>query len=107
MRKKGFSTKVKDPYCEGLFAIYQSYQKGNAYLKAILTPEFDLPAIFLTKDGARTYLGKVLKDIKDDIKLGGRQKDALDPKKGLDFCILPITLFGDVTVFQKRGWKIK
>ncbi len=62
---------------------------------------------FNTEEDARAWLADVILNVKDDIQHGRRMSDALDPIKGLDFCITECGIDIPEDKMLKRGWVIE
>lgn len=61
---------------------------------------------FPTEEDARNYLKQVIMRRKDEVRLGIRNKDNLDPETCLDFAICSAFLCIERTKMDKKEWKL-
>ncbi len=62
--------------------------------------------VYATKEDAKDFLMKVIRDVQKGIRAGLRSTDNLDKEKSLDWLIEKITLRIPTKNMKHRGWEI-
>lgn len=88
-----------------VYVILQREYANRVGLKGTGAPNDKWAHVYGTKEDAQEYLKNIIAFVKTEIKLGKRQKDNLDPIKGLDWAICEAELNIDMTRPKEKGWK--